>query len=111
MKLQPSVEGGHWTMNEQILLLKEALAPVRRRLIEHPGYQSIQSPEALRIFMQYHVFAVWDFMSLLKALQGKLTGISIPWVPVGSASTRFLINEIVLGEECDVDEQGRRTSH
>jgi hypothetical protein len=50
-------------------------------------------------------------MSLLKALQRNLTGIDIPWVPVGNAESRYLINEIVLGEESDIDEQGNRTSH
>ncbi|MDO6429737.1 DUF3050 domain-containing protein [Flavitalea sp. BT771] len=98
-------------MSKQIAALKEALAPTRDRLIAHPVYQRIQSPEALRLFMQHHVFAVWDFMSLLKALQGALTGVSVPWVPVGSANTRYLINEIVVGEESDVDEEGRCTSH
>jgi hypothetical protein len=61
--------------------------------------------------MQHHVYAVWDFMSLLKALQQGLTVVSIPWVPRGNAGTRYLINEIVVGEESDVDEEGRRTSH
>ena len=61
--------------------------------------------------MAFHVYAVWDFMSLLKALQQSLTCVTIPWVPRGGAGTRYLINEIVVGEESDVDEQGRRTSH
>ena len=98
-------------MNKSIEALKEALAPVRDRLLRHPIYQQVQSPAALRIFMQHHVYAVWDFMSLLKALQQELTVVSVPWVPRGNANTRYLINEIVVGEESDVDERGRRTSH
>jgi len=91
--------------------LKESIDPVRNRLIEHPVYRAVQTPAALRIFMEYHVYAVWDFMSLLKALQQSLTCVDVPWVPRGSANTRFLINEIVVGEESDVDERGKRVSH
>lgn len=95
----------------RIQQLKESINPVRNRLIEHPIYRAVRTPSALRIFMEYHVYAVWDFMSLLKALQQSLTCVDVPWVPRGSANTRFLINEIVVGEESDVDEQGRRVSH
>ena len=98
-------------MHKSVITLKEVLSPVRDRLIHHPVYQDVQSAAALRIFMQHHVYAVWDFMSLLKALQQALTVVSVPWVPRGNANTRYLINEIVVGEESDVDEEGRRTSH
>ncbi len=80
-------------------------------LIQHQVYEQIKDIDALHIFMEHHVFAVWDFMSLLKTLQRNLTCINVPWVPVGSAQTRYLVNEIVLGEESDVDENGRHTSH
>ncbi len=95
----------------RIQQLKESIDPVRNRLIAHPVYAAVQTPSSLRIFMEFHVYAVWDFMSLLKALQLSLTCVDVPWVPRGSANTRFLINEIVVGEESDVDEQGRRISH
>ena len=95
-------------MSKRIETLKTVIRPVRDRLIGHPIYQSIQSPAALRTFMEHHVYAVWDFMSLLKALQQSLTCVNTPWVPIGSAGTRYLINEIVVGEESDVDERGLR---
>ncbi|TDE10516.1 DUF3050 domain-containing protein [Dyadobacter psychrotolerans] len=95
----------------QIENLKESTATYRNALINHRLYSQIKSLEDLSIFMESHVFAVWDFMSLLKVLQQKLTCVSVPWVPVGNAETRFLINEIVTGEESDVDQQGRRCSH
>jgi hypothetical protein len=91
--------------------LKSAIEPVRNTLLAHPVYSQIQDLQGLQRFSETHVFAVWDFMSLLKSLQIGLTSVSIPWVPVGNADTRYLINEIVLGEESDVDETGNRISH
>jgi len=94
-----------------ITRLTAAIAPVRQKLVEHPLYQKVNSLDELQLFTEQHVFAVWDFMSLLKALQQQLTCTSIPWLPVGDAGTRYLINEIVTGEESDIDENGARTSH
>jgi hypothetical protein len=50
--------------------LEQQLAPHRQALLEHPVYQRIDRIDALHCFMEHHVCAVWDFMSLLKALQG-----------------------------------------
>ncbi|HVI43737.1 MAG TPA: DUF3050 domain-containing protein [Chitinophaga sp.] len=92
-------------------LIREAIQPVRKALTAHPLYATMRSISDIRVFMKYHVFAVWDFMSLLKSLQLQLTCTDIPWIPKGSAATRFLINEIVTGEESDVDQNGQRVSH
>jgi hypothetical protein len=98
-------------MNQPIQQLKIAIEPSRAKLLAHPVYHQIQTLTELQKFAEVHVFAVWDFMSLLKSLQQKLTCVQTPWVPVGSANTRYLINEIVLGEESDVDAFDNRISH
>ncbi|TGE17570.1 DUF3050 domain-containing protein [Hymenobacter elongatus] len=99
------------TSVDPIRTLQQQLAPARAKLVAHNVYQSIQSLEDLRQFMQCHVFAVWDFMSLLKCLQRDLTCVTVPWVPRGNPATRRLINEIVLEEETDVDQYGQPASH
>lgn len=91
--------------------IKIEIADLRDQLISHKLYTTISTKEHLQTFMEYHVYAVWDFMSLLKTLQNNLTCTTTPWVPVGNANTRFLINEIVIGEESDVDQHGDRMSH
>lgn len=98
-------------MNQKIEALQQALREHRQRLLQHNVYQSLETLDDLKLFMEHHVFAVWDFMSLLKALQRDLTCTVLPWVPVGSPSTRRLINEIVLEEETDVDPEGKPVSH
>jgi hypothetical protein len=95
----------------QLSVLQQSLRPEREKLLNHPIYQSITTLPQLRIFMEHHVFAVWDFMSLLKALQRDLTCVAIPWVPQGNRLSRRLINEIVLEEESDTDGASGYLSH
>lgn len=91
--------------------INQRIEPQRKMLLQHSLYQKIQSISDLQTFMQAHVYAVWDFMSLLKALQQKLTCTTIPWFASPNPETRYLINEIVLAEESDLSMDGRRLSH
>ncbi len=84
-----------------ITRLKAAVAATRSRVIGHEMYSRLDSHAAIVTFMERHVFAVWDFMSLLKSLQRNLTCVDVPWVPTGPTSSRRLINDIVLVEESD----------
>ena len=94
-----------------LIELKKSIEPFKNILRNHPINSYIISHEHLSIFMQNHVFAVWDFMSLVKKLQVELTSVDALWFPKGSGETRYLINEIVLGEESDIDPNGGYISH
>lgn len=92
-------------MNSSLIARQEALS-------RHPVFARLTDLESVRRFMEVHVFAVWDFMSLLKALQREITCVAVPWKPsrYPHAMVR-LVNEIVLGEESDLDADGVPTSH
>jgi len=82
--------------------LLSAIKPVQHRLQHHQLYKTVKDARGLRIFMTNHAFAVWDFMSLLKRLQIDLTCTTLPWLPGRDPIASRFINEVVLGEECDV---------
>lgn len=98
-------------MNSKIKLIEDELEVLRRTLREHSLYKNLKSIQGIKIFMESHIFAVWDFMSLLKALQIDLTSVSIPWIPKKNANLVRFINEITLAEESDFDKDGNSKSH
>ena len=89
----------------------QELEPLKDKLRNHSLYNNIKDTEDLKIFSSAHVYAVWDFMSLLKFLQIKLTSTSLPWFPSENNTTAKLINEIVAGEETDEDQNANPMSH
>jgi hypothetical protein len=91
--------------------LRNTLSPLRYALLNHPLYNEVGSLSRLREFMQMHVFAVWDFMSLVKRLQSELTSNSLPWMPPHSSHLARFTNEVVLGEESDLGPDGKPISH
>lgn len=91
--------------------ISERIAPLNERLRSHPLYEAMKSVEDVRVFMENHVFAVWDFMTILKSLQRSLTCVETVWLPSGNTLARRLVNEIVLCEESDEDGEGGYASH
>ena len=92
--------------------MNKSIEKLQNDLCSHSLYKNITDLNSLRTFMSWHVFAVWDFMSLLKSLQKQITCVSIPWF-----ESKFdpelvrLINEIVIAEESDIDFEGNVSSH
>jgi hypothetical protein len=97
--------------SQRIAELRSRLEPIRACLLRHPVYRRILGIDDLSQFMELHVFAVWDFMSLLKALQRRLCCVDVPWTPPADPAACRLVNEIVLGEESDEDGTGSFSSH
>ena len=90
---------------------ESTLAPLRERVVTHALYAHLRDEAAIRLFMEAHVFAVWDFQSLLKALQRLVTCVEVPWLPTSDPQARRLLNEIVLDEESDQAPGGGYLSH
>ncbi len=111
---QSSTQTSTVTLTETLLTpltaLEAKLRPLYARLAAHPLYGSLHTVQHLRTFLEAHVFAVWDFMSLLKTLQRGLTCVDVPWTPSALPESRRLVNEIVLGEESDMFD-GKPLSH
>jgi len=91
--------------------LKKAITPYRESVISHSLYKNLNSINDVQNLMELHVYAVWDFMSLLKALQKEFTCVDTPWVPSSNPDLRRFINEIVLEEESDKNLNGEYKSH
>jgi len=87
------------------------LSPLTTKLQEHGLYSKINSLMDLRVFMEHHVYSVWDFMCLVKSLQNKIAPSSFPWMPPQNKKLSRFINEIVLDEESDLNIDGAPMSH
>ena len=89
-------------LKNNLLNILDETQQERTALKTHPLYNSIKTEKHLHIFMQNHVYAVWDFMSVLKSLQRDFTCVEIPWRPKNNGNLSRLLNEIVLAEESDI---------
>ena len=94
-----------------IIKVEDELTALKKQLVSHKVYEKINNVDSLKIFMENHVYAVWDFMSLLKSLQLHLTTVKIPWTPTKDSNAARFINEIVLEEETDIGNSNIPSSH
>tara|TARA_B100000767_G_C19768629_1_gene538830 strand:+ start:2074 stop:2847 length:774 start_codon:yes stop_codon:yes gene_type:complete len=91
--------------------IENEIENLKLQLIDHSLYKTMKNKEDIQVFMEHHVYAVWDFMSLVKKLQIDLTTTTLPWVPKSMPFSGRLINEIVWGEETDLNKDGVAMSH
>ncbi len=81
--------------------LIDDVSELRLEVTKHPLFFRKWSLETLKIVMEHHVVAVWDFMALAKTLQKGLTCMDVPWMPPAVPESARIINEIILAEESD----------
>jgi hypothetical protein len=91
--------------------IRREIVPLTTTLESHPVYSSVTDQKSLKVFMENHVYSVWDFMSLVKFLQNEFAPSTFPWTPPKNMNLVRFLNEIVLGEESDSDNDGSHTSH
>ena len=53
----------------QRLKLEKSLEATRAEIMNHRLYGKISNEKQICTFMEYHIFSVWDFQSLIKSLQ------------------------------------------
>ena len=84
--------------------ITQQLLPLIEKIKHHSLYDRIGSITHLRIFMEHHVFAVYDFMCLLKELHRRIVCTQAPWFPPQDAYCAHLIAQILVEEEGDLAE-------
>ena len=97
--------------NPRRLKLEKSLEATRAEIMNHRLYETISNEKQICTFMEYHIFSVWDFQSLIKSLQKQLTCVSTPWLPTKDTEARRLMNEIILDEESGPHPDGGFASH
>ena len=80
------------------------ISPYNVKLFNHKIYGQSDEIREIKIFMESHIFALWDYLYMLKALKGQLASKGINLVELDVPSLPFLINQIIQGEEIQEEE-------
>jgi hypothetical protein len=108
----PFIEGGIFReLVSDPSPISTALVAEAARVADHGLYRTVRSLDEVRRFMEFHVWCVWDFMSLAKSVQLAVGAYSVPWIPPGDASLVSAIDEIIGDEEADIGPAGTYQSH
>lgn len=95
----------------KIEAIRDTLKPMRVRLLAHEIYLQLETLDDLQEFMEHHIFAVWDNLSQLKALQNAISSAGVVWTPSEEPVSNRIINEMLTEEESDSDGNGSYISH
>lgn len=87
------------------------LVSAARAISSHPVFPLLSSVQAVREYMSFHIWCVWDFMTLAKAIQLSVGRYSLPWIPPKNAQLVRLANQILIDEEADLAPDGTTKSH
>jgi hypothetical protein len=105
-RLETTLAGVDWPAD-----IAQKVAGRYSAVCAHPVYSEIDSLPKLRVFMEHHVWAVWDFMTLLKSVQADICPSKVPWMPPADPEGSRLINDAVLEEESGLWMDGKPLSH
>lgn len=86
------------------------IEPLRKELREHEIYWNMSTINDVQLFMEYHVFEVWSYMSLLKVLQNKVSFKRVPWIPSDNAKLSYCMNQIMINDEVELNRNGKYES-
>lgn len=95
----------------RLTAMQAHLQPWVERITHHPLPHTMTNYKALQMFLHHHVFAVWDFFCLLKALYRELACTDILWQPPLEPYGAHLLHGILGEEEGDTDLTGTPLSH
>ncbi len=98
-------------MDDKLHEIIIGIQPLVDAIAHHKLFGAITSIARLRRFTEIHVYAVWDFICLLKALQRKLTSQHLLWSPPVNPLGCYLVNTLVAEEESDCIENNHYLSH